>query len=386
MNSREVPCIFARAGTSRGAFLLRSDLPEDPELLDQVVLAAYGSPDPRQIDGIGGGDALTSKLAVVAPSDRPDADVDYTFGQVGIDLGEVFWVGNCGNMSSGVGPFAIHRGLVPATSPVTKVRIFNTNTEKVITAEVQVENSSVVEAGDVEIAGVPGAGAPITLDFADCGGAVTGRTLPTGRVRENVSLDNGRTVAVSVVDATTPFVFVRAADVGMTGLELPADIDAQPDLLRRLEEIRSYAARAMGLVGPDEIASQVLPSIPRVVAIAPPMEYTTTAGTVAMPERISLLARQMAMQRAHKTYAVTATLCTAAAGVIPGTVVHEVAVEQHDSHFRIGHPGGVISARVVVDRDGDQNDVRIVEASLVRTARTIMDGYLKIPAAIWASD
>ena len=387
MTSRELPCLFARAGTSRGAFLLRSDLPADPDLLDQVILSVYGSPDPRQINGIGGGDALTSKVAVVAPSQRPDADVDYTFGQVSIDDPKVFWVGNCGNMSSGVGPFAIRQGLVSAETPLTRVRIFNTNTEKVLTAEVQVDDDGqVVESGEVEIAGVPGTGAPIMLDFGDCGGAVTGRTLPTGRTREEVTLTDGRSVAVSIVDAATPFVFVRAADLGMTGSEMPADIENNEPLRDALEEVRSYAARALGFVKPAEVAREVSPSIPRVVAVAAPADYVASDGSKVRSDEYTVLARQMAMQRPHKTYAVTGTLCTGVAGAIPGTVVHEVAAPSDDGRFHIGHPGGVISARVTVDRTSDPDDIRIVEASLLRTARTIMTGHLAVPTSVWSRD
>jgi 2-methylaconitate cis-trans-isomerase PrpF len=378
--SRGVPCVFARAGTSRGAFLLRSDLPDDQATLDAVVLNAYGSPDPRQINGIGGGDPLTSKVAIVAPSQRPGADVDYTFGQVSVDSAAIFWVGNCGNMSSGVGPFAIRRGLVPVTEPMTKVRIFNTNTNKLLIAEIEVRDGEVVEEGDFAIAGVPGTGSPIMLDFGDCGGAQTGRTLPTGNTHEPVSLSDGTVVQVSIVDATTPFVFVRAADIGMKGTEAAAEIDSNPELLQRLEEIRSYAARAIGLVGEGEVARVVSPSIPRVVAVSPPTDYLCANGTTVAASDVSVVARQLSMQRAHKTYAVTGTLCTGVAGAIPGTVVNDVA-RFTSGQFNIAHPGGIISARVRVEIGDD--DVRVLEASLVRTARVILEGDLRISRTIW---
>lgn len=345
-----------------------------------MILAAYGSPDSRQIDGIGGGDPLTSKVAVVEKSSRPDADVDYTFGQVGIDAGTIFWVGNCGNMSSGVGPFAIRQGLVSAESPVTRVRIFNTNTNKVLVAEMEVRDGEVVEEGDTHIAGVPGTGSPILLDFGDCGGAVTGKTLPTGNTRDSVLLRDGRTVEVSIVDATTVFVFVRAADIGMRGTESASEIDADTTLLSRLEEVRSYAARTIGLVGEDEDARVVSPSIPRVVAVSEPSNYSAKDGTVIGSNQISIIARQLSMQRAHKTYSVTGTLCTAVASAIPGTVVSQLA-RQGGEYFNIGHPAGIIAARVDVAVADGHIDIR--EASIVRTARAIMDGALKIPRRIW---
>lgn len=379
-SSRSLPCTFARGGTSRGAYLLRDDLPTDEELRDQVVLALYGSPDPRQINGLGGGDPLTSKVAVVSVSERLDADVDYTFGQVGVDVGTVFWVGSCGNMSSGVGPFAIEQGLVPATSPVTTVRILNTNTNKVLTASVQVApDGSVIEDGDVRIAGVPGTGAPILLDFGDCGGSVSGRTLPTGKPQEPVQLSDGSTATVSIVDAATPFVFVSAQDVGMTGTESPAQIDGDLPLLDRLEEIRAYAARAIGLVDQGQVAREVSPSTPRVSVVSAPTDYTATDGTRITADEVSIVGRQLSMQRTHKTYAVTGTLCTGVAGAIPGTVVHELA--RHRDRFDVGHPGGVISARVSVEAGED--DVKVLEASLVRTARRIMTGTASIPATVW---
>lgn len=381
--ARRIPCRFMRAGTSRGAFVLDRHLPTDTRLRDQVVLAMYGSPDPRQINGIGGGDPLTSKIAVVERSERADADIDYTFGQVGIDAAQVFWVGNCGNMSAGVGVVAIEEGIVEAVEPETTVRIFNTNTNKILTAVIPVSQGRVVESGHTAIAGVPGTAAPILLDFGDCGGAVTGRTLPTGSPRDSMTLD-GRTVAVSVVDAATPFVFVRASDVGMTGDELPAQIDADVDVLRRLEEVRSFAARAIGLVAEGQVAREVSPSIPRVVTVSESAGYATTTGEMVMPENIDLVARQMAMQKTHKTFAVTGTLCTAVAAYISGTVVNDIARTHDNGDIRLGHPGGVIEARVGLDASGD--DIRVRNAAIVRTARTLMIGDLCIPTEVWPTD
>lgn len=383
MSPREIPCTFMRGGTSRGCYFLRADLPDDPATLDAVVLAVYGSPDQRQINGMGGGDALTSKVAIVAPSPRKDVDVDYTFGQVGIDTAQIFWVGNCGNMSSGVGPFAIEQGLVPAVEPVTRVRIYNTNTGKILTSSVPVKDGRVVEDGDVSIAGVPGTGAGILLDFGDCGGSVTGKTLPLGAPRTATTLSDGRAVEVSVVDAATPFVFVRAEDVGMSGTASAAEIDADNALLDRLEEVRAFAARQIGLVAPGQVAREVSPSIPRVTVVSTPANYTATDGTSVSHTDINVVARQMAMQRTHKTYAVTGTLCTGVAAAIPGTIVNEVAkTPEPDALFRIGHPGGVIAARVsVACPDGD--DLRIEEASLLRTARVLMTGRVRVPQTIW---
>lgn len=368
-----------RGGTSRGAVLLKSDLPPDPELLDRVVLRIYGSPDARQIDGLGGGDALTSKVIIVESSNRPGVDVEYTFGQVGIETPNVYWVGNCGNMSATVAPFAISRGLVGVAGATTDVRMFNTNTRQTIVATVVTGGGYVHEEGPTRIAGVPGTGAPIFLNFGDCGGAVTGSILPTGRALDEVSLSDGTPIRISVVDAATPFVFVAAADIGMCGTACPSQIDQDAELLTRLEEVRQIAARMIGIIGPLDVAREKSPSIPRISVISPPAEYQASDGTRVARDQSSLVARQLSMQRAHKTYAVTGTLCTAVAARIPGTIVSELAVG-NDEEFRIGHPGGIISARVRVDT----TDGTIVEeASLVRTARVIMEGDVHVPGDLW---
>ena len=211
-----IKCTFMRGGSSRGGFFLDEDLPRDKAERDAVLLAAYGSPDDRQIDGIGGSDPLTSKAAVVKLSERDDADVDYTFYQVGIDAPSVSTGGNCGNMLAAVGPFAIRRGLIPAIEPETVVRIYTTNTRQVVIARIPVRNGEPLCEGDCAIAGVPDTGAAIRLDFGNCAGAVSGKLLPTGSARDSILID-GRTIDVSLIDAATPFIFVNAYDVGATG-------------------------------------------------------------------------------------------------------------------------------------------------------------------------
>jgi 2-methylaconitate cis-trans-isomerase PrpF len=382
--SRRIPCSFMRGGTSRGAYFLSSDLPTSPDVLDDVILYVFGSPDARQINGLGGGDPLTSKVAIVGPSERSDADVDFTFGQVSIDTAEIFWKGNCGNMSAGVGPFAIAQGLVPPESPVTTVRIYTKNTDQVLVARVPVLDAQVVEEGDTYIAGVPEPGAAIYLDFGDCGGAVSGSILPTGSPRNSATLSNGETIEVSIVDASTPFVFVTAKSIGISGVETVDELSADIALLDRLEEIRGFAAEAIGIVGNAHEARELSPSIPRVTVISPPSTYVASDGSTVAEADSDLVVRQLSMQRLHKTFAVTGTVCTAVAATIPGTVVHETArAVAEGSLFRIGHPGGTISARVRMD--GSPADPRVAEASIARTARLIMDGHAHVPARIWPS-
>ena len=377
MDQERIRCAFLRGGTSRGAYLLEKDLPRDPQLRDQVIMAIYGSPDPRQIDGLGGADSLTSKVAIIAPSDRPDADVDYTFGQVSIPAPLVDYKGNCGNISSGVGPFAIDEGLVKAVEPITRVRIYNTNTKKIIVAEVPVKDGKALVEGDCAIDGVPGTGARIMLDFVDSGGAVTGKLLPTGRVKDTIQVED-RHYTISLVDAANPGIFVKAEELGLGGTELAGEIDANPWLLEELERIRSVGAEMIGLVQDRRDGTRLSPAVPKMAVVSPPQEYRSSKGLVVHPEEIDLTARIMSMQKAHKAYAVTGAIVTSAAARIPGTVVNEVYRPREGSDFvRIGHSSGLLALEIVVEPKGDSWFLK--RAALERTARRIMDGYVYVP-------
>jgi 2-methylaconitate cis-trans-isomerase PrpF len=366
-------CVFMRGGSSRGLFFLDQDLPSDPVVRDQVVLAAFGSPDVRQIDGLGGGDPLTSKVAVISRSRRSDADVDYTFGQVSVTSAQIFWKGNCGNISSAVGPFAIDEGLVPVQEPTTLVRIHNTNTGKLIEAEVPVRLGRAVTEGDTVIAGVPGGGAPIALNFLGSEGAVTGRLLPTGSPTDKLMTSEGEFEA-SIVDAATPFVFVDARSLGCSGTESAAEIDAKPQLLVRLEAIRSAAAQAIGLVSEGQVASEVSPSIPRVAMVTRPVQHQLD-GELVRAEDVSIVVRQMSMQRTHKAFAVTGSVCLGAAMVVPGTIPNQLA-QRTGEIARIAHPQGVIEVDISIDLN--VSPPRLTRAVLIRTARRLMDGHVYV--------
>lgn len=369
-------CYFMRGGSSRGGFFLADELPEDPVDRAAWLLTAYGSPDTRQIDGIGGADPLTSKAAIVGKSTRPDADVDYTFCQIGIDQPRVSTGGNCGNMLAAVGPFAILRGLVPAQAPETVVRIHTTNTRQVVTAHIPVMDGFPAIAGDCAIAGVPGTSARIMLDFGDCGGSVTGKLLPTGSARDVIMLD-GRRIEVSFVDAATPFVFVRAADVGATGTESPVQITSNAELMRRLERIRGWAAEVMGLVEHPEEAAERTPNIPRIIMVAAPTAYQAIDGRLINAGEMDLAVRQLAMQKPHKALAVTGAVCTAVASAVADSIVAE-CMRPAGEHVRLGHPSGVlqVAARVSYSQEGEY---RVREAQIERTARLIMAGQLFLP-------
>lgn len=371
-----IPAVFMRGGTSKGVYLLAGDLPDDPAVRDRVILDMYGSPDARQINGMGGADPLTSKVAILAVSRRPGVDIDYTFGYVGIREARVDYEGNCGNISAGVGVYAIRKGLVKAVEPETRVVIFNTNTGKVIEAAIPVRNGEVVFEGDYAIAGVPGTGARIVLDFPDSAGSKTGSLLPTGRVRDRLTLRDGRSLDASMVDAANPAVFVKAADLGLTGMELPADCAADPGILAVMEEIRVLAGVRMGLA---PSADQVGPAVPKVAFVAPPRDYASSEGGTISAGEVDLLARTMALGSLHKTYAVTGGICLATAALMEGSVVHEVrgASGKEGGEIRIGHPSGVLEVFVDLQRLPGPS-WKLARAGVCRTARPIMDGHVYV--------
>lgn len=377
----KIPAFLMRGGTSKGAYIMREDLPESQECLDAAILALYGSPDKRQIGGIGGADPLTSKVAIIAKSQREDADVDYTFGYVGIADAHVDYEGNCGNMSSGVGPFAIYRGLVNVTEPETVVRIYNTNTKKVIEAHIPVTNGEVVTAGTYAIDGVPGTGAKIPLLFLAAGGSKTGKLLPTGHVKDTIVLADGKSITVSLVDAANPAVFVKAGDIGFKGTELPEDVEKDPTLLTVLEDIRTTAAVLMGLASSKESAG---PAVPKVCMVSAPQSYECSDGRHITADQIDLVARTKALSVLHKAYAVTGGICTATAALIDGTVVNEVVSDtaKQTKTVRLAHPSGQLDFDVYLTKDSDGN-WDLEKAGVARTAKPIMDGFAFLPTDLF---
>ena len=371
-----VRCSILRGGTSRGIFFLENDLPPDRGAIEPILLDVFGSPDIRQIDGLGGATSQTSKAAIIGPPSRSDADVDYTFAQVSVTDALVDWGGNCGNISSAVGPFAINQGLVRADGAMTVVRIHNTNTAKIIVAHVPTEGGRAKIEGDHAIPGVPGTGARILLDFADPAGSVTGKLLPTGQPCDDVVVSDGRSFTVSVVDAANPTVFVRAADLGFIGTELPAEIEARTDATDTLEEIRGIVAARIGIVADAADALRLSPGLPKVGFVSAPAAYTTTSGTDLAADEADLVGRLMSMQTAHKTYMTTGAIATAAAAFVPGTVVHAATRARGDrpeaDTIRIAHPYGVMHTVVRAEDPADPDTIRAI--AIGRTARHILDG------------
>ncbi len=371
-----IPCTIMRGGTSKALFFLASDVPADVQQRTDLLLRAFGSPDIRQVDGMGGADPLTSKTAIIRASNMPGVDVEYTFGQVSITESYVDMAGNCGNISSAVGPYAIDKGLVPAVDPVTTVRIFNTNTRRMIVAEVPVREGRVVTQGTYRINGVPGTGAEIKLHFVDPGGAITGKLLPTGNAVDKIKMESGQAVDVSIVDAGNLAGFVCAEQVGLRGDELPAEIESRAEILATLEEIRAKISERLGMCNNWKESYQRYRTNPKIAFVSAPAAFRSLQGQQIPADSSDLMARVMAMGRMHKAFAITAAIPTAAASKIPGSVVQALC-RPSSSTVRIAHPSGIMS--VGITSSGEKENFRLLEVIVGRTARKLMDGRVFLP-------
>jgi 2-methylaconitate cis-trans-isomerase PrpF len=373
----KIRCWIMRGGTSKAIFLMENDIPSDPEKRKEIILKIFGSPDKRQIDGLGGADPLTSKCAVIGASERDDADVDYTFYNIGIETGSMK-PSICGNVSAAVGPFAIDEHLVRATEPLTKVRIYSTHTKKVISAEVPVFQAKAEVHGDYKIAGVPGSGAKIMLDWKNVVGIETGALLPTGNVKDRIYVHGVGELAVSIVDCGNPVVFIPADSLGLKGTELPEKVDSDNRLLEKLELIRGSAAELVGLVKNRIDSRKENPNHPLLAFVSPPTTYATYSGSEVKATETDLVSRMMFMQIMHKTYAGSGAICTGIASLIEGTVVNEVVRKGAiaEKKVRIGHPGGIMEVESEIETVGSSFLVK--RAAIGRTARRIMDGYVYI--------
>jgi 2-methylaconitate cis-trans-isomerase PrpF len=376
----KIPTIIMRGGTSKGLILRRSDLPADPALRDDVILRIFGSPDNSQIDGLGGGTSTTSKLAIVGPSSNPETHIDYTFGQVSLERQVVDYNVTCGNFVTAVGLYAVEEGYVPLTEPFTSVHIFNTNTNKMIVAEIPVKNGQIQYEGDFSIAGVPGTASRIMLNFLNPGGTFTGKTLPTDNPIDTISLENGRKYEVSIVDCVNTLVFVRAEDVHQTGTELPSEVNANVELLDTLEKIRVKAGIKIGLIKEGEKVSPSTHALPKIVMLSNPKDYKTINKELIKREDIDILSRYITMGTLHRAHAVSGAMGLAAAVNIPGTIPHEIVTNCTEG-IRIGHPSGTLYAAAIVEKIGDEWTV--AQAGNGRTARRLMEGYAYVPASIF---
>ena len=353
---RSIPCLFMRAGTSRGPFFLASDLPDDQAELESALLRVMGSPDDRQIDGLGGATTVTSKVAIVSLSDHPDADLDYRFAQVEIDREAVDFSPTCGNMLSGVAPFAIERGLVGAVDGCTELVIRDVNTNSLIDVRVLTPGRRVRYDGNQAIAGVPGTAAPIELRFRNITGSATGALLPTGN-----SCDVFAGIEVTCVDVAMPLVIARAADMGFSGLEPVEQIHGDEAFMARMQKVRAAAGEAMGL---GDVSETV---IPKFALVAP----AANGGHFA--------SRYLTPWQCHPSYAVSGSIAAATSALVPGSVTSELvtADDRLPTLVEIEHPSGSIEVGLRPDLDAEPMTIR--SGGAVRTCRPLMDGHVLIP-------
>jgi 4-oxalomesaconate tautomerase len=357
-----IPCTLMRGGTSKGLYFHVRDLPADPSTRDQVLLAAMGSPDTRQIDGVGGAHPLTSKVAVIGPATRADADVDYLFLQVLVDKAEVSDSQNCGNILAGVGPWAIENGLVAPRGAVTPVRIHMVNTASIAVAHVATPGGRVEYEGDARIDGVPGTAAAIDIEFLDVAGSSCGALFPTGSVRDRVD-----GIEVTCIDNGMPVIILRAADLGKTGAESPEELEADPVLRARVERIRLELGPRMKL---DDVTKK---TVPKITLISNP-----TAGG-------ALNTRTFIPHRVHEAIGVLGAVSVATACMVPGSVAADMAQTTGnggDRRLDIEHPSGFFTVTMRVIGAGEE--LRVERSALLRTARKLMRGEVFVPGRLWS--
>ncbi|MCM5678189.1 2-methylaconitate cis-trans isomerase PrpF [Schlegelella sp. S2-27] len=387
----KIPASYMRGGTSKGVFFRLEDLPErcrvPGEARDRLLLRVIGSPDPyaKQIDGMGGATSSTSKTVIVAPSTRPDHDVDYLFGQVSIDQPFVDWSGNCGNLSSAVAPFAIGAGMIdPARIPrngVCAVRIWQANIGKTIVAHVPITEGVVQETGDFELDGVTFPAAEVQLEFIDPAdegeGDAGGAMFPTGKLVDELDVPGIGTFKATMINAGIPTVFVNARDIGYTGTELQEAINGDAKALMMFETIRAHAAVRMGLIRHiDEAAKRQ--HTPKIAFVAPPAGYTASSGKHVAPGDIDLLVRALSMGKLHHAMMGTAAVAIATAAAIPGTLVNLAAGGGVQQQVRFGHPSGTL--RVGAEARQQNGEWVVTKAVMSRSARVLMQGWVHVPA------
>lgn len=378
---RAIRAVYMRGGTSKGVLFRDEWLPDDTALRDEVLLRVVGSPDPygQQIDGMGGGTSSTTKVVIVGPSSRSDCDVDYTFGAVSISDPVIDWSGNCGNLTSAVGPFAIAQGLVvPPKNGVAQVRIWQTNIGAKIIAAVPVKDGLVVEGGEFVLDGVTFPAAEIQLEFLQ-DVEQSDAMFPTGRLIEILDIPGIGAIKATLINAGNPGIIVQASTLGLVGCELQSDINANADLLGRAEAIRAHCAVLMGLAESTAEATRLRPHTPKLAFVSEPQSYMASSGQVVSADAIHLTARIFSMGKLHHAMTGTGAVALAAAAAIPGTVVSKTLGEARTS-LRFGHPSGtlMVGAQTTM-RDGDWV---VHSVTMSRSARRLMEGVVLVPEAI----
>jgi 2-methylaconitate isomerase len=378
----KIPAVFMRGGTSNAIVFNARDLPRERALWDEIFLAAIGSPDPygRQLDGMGGGISSLSKVCIVGPSSRADADIDYTFAQVSVKESKVDFSGNCGNMSSAMGPFAIDEGLVKASGKEALVRIHNTNTRKIIWSRFDMDDGFAAVDGELSIPGVAGTGAPVRLEFREPGGATTGKLLPTGRVSDVLEVPGYGKFTVSMVDAANAACFVRADELGLTGTEMPEALDANTELLEKLAAIRIAASIAMGIAAtPEEAKAKKV--VPFIGFVSGPQHASTLTGQSINADDVDLTGRMISTGQPHRALPLTGSLCMAVAARLEGSVVHAVTRVAADAEapIRIAMPSGILTVAASVKRTGGEWFAE--QGAFYRTQRRLFEGQVCVRAS-----
>jgi len=374
-----IRCVVIRGGTSRGLFFHERDLPTDPLHRERVIMAAIGAPDPRQVDGIGGGDILLSKVCIVSKSPDTDVDVECEFANITPGKKRPTWGTNCGNLVAAVAIFAVDEGLVPRGCETPTVRIRNRNSQCLISAQIQSIEADTRDSHDNS--GMTGTGSCVHMDFLDPVGTVQEHLLPTGNVRDTISLPDGTGVDVTIIDAGAMYVFVKADDVNLSAVESAAQMDGLPETMEKLEFIRATAAQMVGLVDDRGDATRLTPDIPKLAFVAPARTYSSDGSTKEInAQSIDLVSRIVSSQKYHNAYAVTAAIATAAAAAVSGSTVHEASAAKLGEGLqtlRIGHPTGIMEC--AIEKAPSSETLTITRARVTRTARRIMEGLLYIP-------
>lgn len=375
MIQRKFPAVFMRGGTSKAIMFHARDLPAARADWDAIFLSAMGSPDPhgRQLDGMGGGISSLSKVCVIAPSQREDADIDYTFAQVQVKEARVDYGANCGNMSSAVGPFAVDEAIIPVSDGEPRVRIFNTNTRKLIHSTFGVQGGRVAVEGALAIPGVAGTGAPIRLDFVEPGGATTGRLLPSGSPSDVLEIPGLGRIEVSMVDAANACAFVAAGALGLTGTEMPDELERNAAALAALAAIRLHASVAMGIARSLEEA-RARTAVPFIGFVSPAQGASTLAGENLPASAADITLRMISNGQPHRALPLTASLCAAVAARIEGTTLWRAARRDAADTLRLAMPSGILTVGAEVRHD--EAGWHAVRGSFYRTARRLFEGYV----------
>ena len=385
----KVPATYMRGGTSKGVFFRLQDLPKDAQVpgaaRDAFLMRVIGSPDPygKQTDGMGAATSSTSKTVILSTSTRPDHDIDYLFGQVSIDKPFIDWSGNCGNLSSAVGPFAISNGLIDASripkNGIVTVRVWQANIGKTIIAHVPMTNGAVQETGDFELDGVTFPAAEVQLEFMDPAAeeeGAGGSMFPTGNLIDDLDVPGVGVLKATMINAGIPTIFVDAAAVGCTGTELQDDINGDPEKLAMFEKIRAYGAQRMGLIKHlDEAAKRQ--HTPKVAFVAKPIDYVSSSGKAVAASDVNVLVRALSMGKLHHAMMGTVAVSISAAAAIPGTTVNLAAGGGKRDAVRFGHPSGAL--RVGAEAAMVDGEWKVTKAIMSRSARVLMEGWVRVP-------